>query len=185
MTSEMAEEINILNLGRYHRVCLYDFLLTACTVITGGIKYAYRIEKDSEKRKKIIRAIHFKVGLYGDHVSEMEAERYAFHEKTHDPELTIRERFNIIKHAIGITPQLSEIMTELEELNLDKKVEKFFYSCLFDITTLILKSAEMVYEAEDDVEKCREILKPILSKIKMFEYAVNDLRAAQYRASPV
>ena len=185
ITSDMTEEINILNLRRYHRECLYDFLVSACTAIMGGIKYAYRGEKDSETREGILKAIHFKVGLYGDRVYELEAERYAFHEKTADQELTIQERFNRVKHAIGITPQLSEIMTEIEELNLEKEVEKFFYSFLFDIATLVLKSAEMVYKAESDVEKCREILKPILAKIKMYEYALNDLRAAQYRASPV
>ena len=185
ITSDMTEEINILNLGRYHRECLYDFLVSACTAVMGGIKYAYRGERDSEKREGILKAIRFRVGLYGDRVSELEAERYAFHEMTGDQDITIQERFEIIKHAIGITPQLSEIMTEIEELNLEKEVEKFFYSFLFDIATLVIKSAEMVYKAESDVEKCREILKPILAKIKMYEYAVNDLRAAQYQDSPL
>jgi hypothetical protein len=185
ITSDMIEEIDILNLGRYHRECLYDFLVTVCTAIMGGIKYAYRGERDSEKRAGILKAIRFKVGLYGDRVSELEAEKYALHEMTGHEDITIQERFQLIRHAIGVTPQLSEIMAEIEELNLEKEVEKFFYSFLFDIATLVIKSAEKVYKAESDVEKCREILKPIILKVKMYEYAVSDLRAAQYQDSPL
>ncbi len=184
ITSDMIEEIDILNLGRFHRECLYEFLVTACTAIMGGIKYAYSGETDSEKREGILRAIRFTIGLYGDRVSELEAEKYAFHEKTDDQDMTIQERFQIIRHAIGVTPQLSEIMTEIEELNLEKEVENIFYSFLFDIATLVIKSAEKVYKAESDVEKCREILKPILLKIKMYEYAISELRTAQYRDPP-
>lgn len=185
ITSDMIEEIDILNLERYHRECLYDFLVTACTAIMGGIKYAYSGESDGEKREGILKAIRFKVGLYGDRVSELEAEKYALHEKTGDEDITIQERFQIIRHAIGVIPQLSEIMTEIEELNLEKEVEKFFYSFLFDIATLVIKCAEKVYKAESDVEKCREILKPIILKVKMYEYAVSELRAAQYQDSPL
>ena len=183
ITADMIEEIDELNLGRYHRECLYDFLVTACTTVIGGIKYAYRGEKDNEKRDTILKAIRYKIGLYGDRVSELEAEKYAVHEMTGttDDDATAPERFEIIRTGFGIAPQLSAIMNEIDELNLSKDIEKMFYSSLFSVAAAVIKSAETVYKAEKDVEKCREILKPILFMIRVYEQAVCELRASQYQ----
>ncbi len=180
ITSDMIEEIDELNLGRYHRECLYDFLVTACTTVIGGIKYAYRGENNREQRDTILKAIRYKIGLYGDRVSELEAEQYAVQEMT-DDDAAAPERFELIRTGFGIAPQLSGIMNEIEELNLEPEIEKMFYTSLFTVSTAVIKSAETVYKMESDVEKCREILKPILFMIRVYEQAVCELRASQYQ----
>lgn len=187
ITSDMIEEIDEMNLGRYHRECLYDFLVTACTAVIGGIKYAYRGETDSEQRDTILKAIRYKIGLYGDRVSELEAEKYAVKEMTGDDEAedadasAAAERFEMIRTGFGIAPQLSAIMNEIEELKLEADLEKMFYTSLFSVAAAVIKSAETVYKAESDVEKCREILKPILFMIRVYEQAACELRASRYQ----